>query len=369
MTNNASAAAHSPTVPTRIYKCNALTDIWTGSIKESPEGEIKIGWNERQQRNETKISENCLIPTGLLGSLRWWYEVLVRGLGGYACDPSAKQKECKDKDHCVVCELFGCTGWARKFAFAVLDGNGQIQQRKIAANSNFQLRFTELRPIRPEEWTLLDATLRLIADYGAIGGKTVFKPSTERNRENMLWHTDFGLIKIECPLSFPKCSQEDLRSYLKLEKWKKADDDDFAWASLKHFWFVNNKYLARKDVEHSTFNRVVGRVETKETTTITVRGKEKRIAKSQFLSEDTQINRWLSGWRPVDGQNAGNEEETNESKKIFSFKNPARTFGFVKPGLIDFEEIRRRLENVWGQLSDDEFQDGEKILNTLLSQQ
>ncbi len=336
MTNNAPPSAHS--LSDLTYKIRALTPIWTGDYRR------------RGGR---------LIPTGLLGSLRWWYEVLVRGLGGYACDPSAEQKECKGTDHCVVCELFGCTGWARKFAFAVLDRNGQIQQKQIAANSIFQLRFTELRPIKPEEWTLLDATLRLIAHYGAIGGKTVLKPTDEPDPEDKderqrkeLRHKDYGLIKIECPLSFSKCSRNDLESYLKEKEWRKADHDDFAWASLKNFWFVNKKYLARKDAEHSTFNRVVGREESKD--------------RSQFLSENNKINRWLSGWRPVGRRNAANQEQQNESKKVFSFKNPARTFGFVKPGLIEFKDIKKRLKDAWSDFSDDKFQVGEQILNELL---
>ncbi len=45
-----------------------------------------------------------------------------------------------------------------------------------------------MRPIRDEEWCLLDATLRLIAEYGAIGGKTVFKPSDEPNGQAQLHH-------------------------------------------------------------------------------------------------------------------------------------------------------------------------------------
>ncbi|MEW5828033.1 MAG: type III-B CRISPR module RAMP protein Cmr1, partial [Chloroflexota bacterium] len=72
-----------------------LTPLWTGGVD---------GITDR------------LHEAGLIGSLRWWYEALVRGLGGYACDPTS-QDRCPDKDgnHCVVCELFGCTGWARKF--------------------------------------------------------------------------------------------------------------------------------------------------------------------------------------------------------------------------------------------------------------
>jgi CRISPR-associated RAMP protein, Cmr1 family len=154
----------------KTYQFKALTDLWTGDF------------NGKSGR---------LIPTGLLGSIRWWFEVLVRGLGGNACDPS--DTKCEDRNHCVVCELFGCTGWARKFRFEVLDGNGDTKTDQITKddtktdqtkqNQTFSLCFTPLRPIRVEEWTLLDATLRLIAGYGAIGGKTVFKPTDETRRE------------------------------------------------------------------------------------------------------------------------------------------------------------------------------------------
>jgi CRISPR-associated protein Cmr1 len=135
----------------RTYQLRALTDLWTGDVNGKPDH---------------------LITTGLLGSIRWWFEVLVRGLGGSACDPT--DTKCEDRNHCVVCELFGCTGWARKFRLEVLDENGDAKAEQIKQNQTFNLRFTPLRPVRGEELALLDATLRLIAEYGAIGGKTVF---------------------------------------------------------------------------------------------------------------------------------------------------------------------------------------------------
>jgi CRISPR type III-B/RAMP module RAMP protein Cmr1 len=148
------------------FTLKALTDIWTGDV--NPQG-------------------NRLIATGLLGSIRWWFEVLVRGLGGRACDPTLPGVRCPAPNktpsepghHCVVCELFGCTGWARKFRFEVLDENRRSKSDQIKAGDIFILCFTELRPIREEEWCLLNLTLRLIAEYGAIGGKTVLKPSDE----------------------------------------------------------------------------------------------------------------------------------------------------------------------------------------------
>ncbi|MFN3309480.1 MAG: type III-B CRISPR module RAMP protein Cmr1 [Anaerolineales bacterium] len=86
-----------------------LTPIWTGGIDQTCDR---------------------LHETGLIGSLRWWYEALVRGLGGYACDPTSedrceydpKKPDPPEKQLCAACYLFGCTGWARKFRFRVSDG-------------------------------------------------------------------------------------------------------------------------------------------------------------------------------------------------------------------------------------------------------
>jgi CRISPR-associated protein Cmr1 len=81
------------------YELCALTDIWTGDTDTA----------QSRQPNRT-------IQTGLLGSLRWWFEVLVRGLGGSPSDPSSNQKACMNDQHCTVCELFGCTGFSLRRA-------------------------------------------------------------------------------------------------------------------------------------------------------------------------------------------------------------------------------------------------------------
>jgi CRISPR-associated protein Cmr1 len=301
----------------RNYKLEALTDLWTGDVNGKPDR---------------------LITTGLLGSIRWWFEVLVRGLGGSACDPT--DTKCEDRNHCVVCELFGCTGWARKFRFEVLDENGGIKTDQIKQNQAFNLCFTPLRPIRDEEWALLDATLRLIADYGAIGGKTVLKPTDEVSRASKLHHKDYGLVKMVTPQQFDGTGRGDLETYL--SKWRKVKHGEFAWASLQHFWCVNGKYLARQqNGNSSSFNDVIRRPEPKQ--------------------QSGQNDSWIAGRRPDRRNNV-----EAESKKVFSFKNPARTFGFVKPGLTDFTMMKDRLRKVWHVLQDSEFRKGPAILDDLL---
>jgi CRISPR type III-B/RAMP module RAMP protein Cmr1 len=408
----------------REWKCRALTDIWTGDAS----------------RDASRRGDR-LIATGLLGSIRWWFEVLVRGLGGRACDPTLPEVRCPAPNkipsepghHCVVCELFGCTGWARKFRFDVLDETGQPKSSQIKAKDIFILRFTELRPIREEEWCLLDLTLRLIAEYGAIGGKTVLKPSDEPGLADLdlsdfeesngevrvrsarrglplrsgdiiiqivsqpvtslndlkkavtgkthgepvsveikrdgnpsivdTWfgkrhHRDYGLMEIIEPSPICRKTEKDLRRYVSLRpKWREVfhsytDDQgrrhDFSWASLTNFWCVKGRYLARQNPNKSTFNQVIGRQEPK------------NLAQ-RLRNNATEFDKWLAG-------------RQQESKKVFSFKEPPRTFGFVNPGLqdsnqrpLDFNEIRGRLEQVWPNFQDSEFFEGQTILQLLLS--
>lgn len=150
-------------------KIKPLTPIWTG---------------DENRRNTT------LRETGLIGSLRWWYEALIRGLGGTACDPSNIQ--CNDKNHCDACELFGCTGWARKFRLEVEKLN----------NNEIHLRFIEMREMKDVEWVLLNKTLMVISGYGALGGKIA--------------ESSYGIIQIEQnALSKMTLKKEELNNYLK----------------------------------------------------------------------------------------------------------------------------------------------------------
>jgi len=302
------------------------------------------------------------IPTGLLGSLRWWFEVAVRGLGGSACDPADSGGRCPDKNdkHCVVCELFGCTGWARKFRFDVLDESGKIKRDQIKKDETFQFRFTPLRPMREEEWALLDLTLRLIADYGAIGGKTVLKPSDEPTRAQEPHHQDYGLIAIaQRPINRPM-TKEALQRYV-VSDWRSLDHGDFGWASVENFWCVGSRFVTRNSARSSTFNSVLGRDQRKTCTdcgnihnaTAKCPKTRKPPRRHSDRSPSAQPERWLAGGRA-------------ESKKVFSFKSPSRTFGFVKPDLLTLDDMRKRLKYVWQDLKNEEFLTGPTILDRLL---
>jgi CRISPR-associated protein Cmr1 len=327
----------------REWVLKAQTPVWTGDADRKGERTI---------------------PTGLLGSLRWWFEVTVRGLGGSACDPADSGGRCPDKNdkHCVVCDLFGCTGWARKFRFDVLDENGNIKRDQIKKDETFQFRFIPLRPMRDEEWALLDLTLRLIADYGAMGGKTVLKPSNERNRSDQPHHQDYGLVAIAKSPNNPPMSKEALQRYL-ASGWRSVTLGDFAWASVENFWCIEARFLTRENSTSSTFNSILGRDQRKTCTDCgTIHNPPTRCPQTRRhprrhsdRNSSSQPERWLAGGRA-------------ESKKVFSFKDPARTFGFVKPGLLTLDEMRERLKGAWSSLADNEFLTGPTILDRLLVQ-
>jgi CRISPR-associated protein Cmr1 len=86
----------------------ALTPIWTGD------------WS---RKSDTRILE-----TGILGSLRWWTEILVRGMGVAVEDP-AESGHVYDDPTCLgdpVERLFGFTGWRRRFRLEV-DGHASLR--------------------------------------------------------------------------------------------------------------------------------------------------------------------------------------------------------------------------------------------------
>ena len=146
-------------------KLRTLTPIWTGNVdRDSP----------------------SLKETGLLGSLRFWYEAWVRALGGSACDPTAKDKceyKVKKSSICNACQLFGCTGWARKFRIewdglestpVFLVTSSKINQGWLKRifekqhNALFGQASLKITADDKDNEDVLLATLSIIAKYGGL---------------------------------------------------------------------------------------------------------------------------------------------------------------------------------------------------------
>jgi len=176
----------STTVPIRLI---TQTPLWTGGPR--------AGYVDR------------LHETGLLGSLRWWFEVLVRSVGGTVHSPNgsssavldlekynklttgqkkdpAKLKEC---GLCDVSLIFGATNWKRKFRLEIEDHTCEqhISNVKIDTTSGNEAQWFFNSPARmgsfvlnitplTSEKTLFDPAIieglvKFICDWGGLGAR------------------------------------------------------------------------------------------------------------------------------------------------------------------------------------------------------
>lgn len=177
------------------FNLRTLTPIWTGDVN----GECK------------EIKE-----TGIIGSMRWWYEAIVRGMGGYVCNPAnincefdikGYEKCLKDnksseealeiglKKVCPACQLFGCTGWKRQFQLQIgnapktplhfrtsvimnkswlkriFGGINQDINNLYAFYGEIAFRFILRTNDSDYVKSQLNMLLRIISEYGGLGAK------------------------------------------------------------------------------------------------------------------------------------------------------------------------------------------------------
>lgn len=124
---------------TITIRLKTLTPLWTGGA--------------------TTGKVDRLRETGILGSMRWWFEVLVRGVGGCVSDsvgddkggldlkqynalsPEEKQDRLKLREAglCDVSYLFGTTNWKRRFRLEIIDDR-TLHDRSV-------LRLIELKDV------------------------------------------------------------------------------------------------------------------------------------------------------------------------------------------------------------------------------
>jgi CRISPR-associated protein Cmr1 len=217
------------------FRLKMLASIWTNGIDKTA---------------------STLRPSGLRGSIRWWYEAFVRGLGGYACDPTAPRRCTFDtrrfgdtgnlravlNELCPACELFGCTGWSSKI---------QIEGKVLDANI-LHLNVCELKELTHDEKSLIPAAIRLIVEYGTLGAHTTLKPSEEPQKNlpgyRKRSHLDYGIVGLAPDFALPDIVRPSLpqRSILQ------GNERD--WPDLRFFWFLPGRCLYRDEI-----NGMVGR--------------------------------------------------------------------------------------------------------------
>lgn len=128
----------------------------------------------------------------IIGSMRWWYESIVRGYGLTACDPSfhsclynpdIKSKKV-EQQICAVCQTFGATGYARRFHLSLVSDDAlawsksdPINIRPPGRTRGWYLnagRFGSETFLLTGEDTVVDRILSLLymlEKYGSLGSK------------------------------------------------------------------------------------------------------------------------------------------------------------------------------------------------------
>ncbi len=349
------------------FKLKTLTPIWTGGVR----------------RNDNSI----LHLTGIKGSLRWWYESLIRGLNGYACDPSNDDKRCvlelkefekirhggKTKEEalnlliCPACQMFGCTNWGSKFILRIDDNSRSVITSMVKRGDPFTLKFIEKKVFTPYEKKLLHATIKLIVEYGAIGGKTVLKPSEvpNKNCENYSKHNhvDYGL------LDYQNISIASNRPSVFTYKLKQNETD---WPNLCNFWFVKGAYINRK--EH---NALVAR-QSANPKFYEKSATESNLFRGGYIKDNNGCRIIPNDLQPtVENRNL---QSSGESKKIFSFHGlthcdksrdcvkqdfPPRCFGYGR-GATERDNSKNEIERILnGKSIRYEMKTGQEVLDEL----
>ena len=221
------------------FRVKTLTPLWTG------------GSDGKMDR---------VHETGIIGSIRWWYEVIARGLGYYVCDPTdsdtrcpTENKEEKKKEYCPACLLFGGTGYRRRFGISI-DHSELVSSKPFKVISGrmhggyeggwyinsgcaetFEMQIGSLD--NDFDRVLVQLPLRLAANVGALGAKS---------------QLGYGVFSFE-PNTICSTSQftESIKKTTSEEKLKKLDmclrskpDNSSSCPNLKEMFFVKVRFLS-----------------------------------------------------------------------------------------------------------------------------
>jgi CRISPR-associated protein Cmr1 len=260
------------------FKIKTLTPIWTGNINRECE---------------------TLRETSLIGSLRWWFEAIVRGFGGYACDPTSENGRCKyegsDASICPVCQLFGCTGWSRRFRLEISNNNTEKIRKgiivKVREDENHKGWFlgndssggvlgefsTKICGDFREYEDLIGLLLHISALWG-FGAKT---------------QDGFGICEFNGDYDFDKAI-----SQIKTLKYNNSKDDNLILPNLEDFFFA--EIIIEGDIEENIKNALEGKLYVKKRKNVPI-NIEKFLSyipeeyKGKFYPTAPLIRDWLRG--------------------------------------------------------------------------
>jgi CRISPR-associated protein Cmr1 len=143
----------------RTIKLQILTPLWTGGVDGTSE---------------------VARATGVIGSLRWWYEAIQRAFGHRCCDPSNHEPRGRDCAcdgrgvRCNACATYGATGIIGSTGNLNVKPRGNRQNRGWYLGPGLTgqpvLRIVPLR--RDADVSAVVLPLKLVAGWSALGART-----------------------------------------------------------------------------------------------------------------------------------------------------------------------------------------------------
>lgn len=226
------------------FQLKTLTPLWTGGVEAS--------------------LMNCIHETGIIGSLRWWYEAILRGMGNDVCNPTADNsaERCpRGNDFCNVCHLFGATGNQRNFRLRlgrgkplVVDGSnilipsGRIHRRSgesraggwylmVSSVMGDEIPMRIIPLAESKKLSHLRLILALVERHAAVGGKIangygVFE--VQENGQSLAIEDALKSISILQRESQRESSLPDLRDfYFAKFRFHTPKEDSNWWQSIQ----------------------------------------------------------------------------------------------------------------------------------------
>lgn len=206
------------------------TPIWTGDID---------------------MKSSLLQSTGIIGSLRWWTEAILRGMGKYICDPTSDNcpKEVGNQKHyCLACLIFGATGIRKLFRLDISGGksvfNGSdLNIKPSGRNRGWYLGSgivgrvnLKIIPLDKDFDEIFILTPFVLASkWGGIGAKT---------------QHGYGVVEIEdCPKIDFKRFEEAIKKITNQERLSKLKmnlrhEDNLGFPDLRRMFFAKIQFEA-----------------------------------------------------------------------------------------------------------------------------
>ncbi len=281
------------------FKIETLTPIWTGDVNRTCK---------------------TLRETSLVGSLRWWFEVIVRGFGYYACDPTSENNRCKYDGNvnsiCPVCQIFGCTGWSRRFRLEVnqnfrkiYEGNLRIKGENnswyypsgvMSCNGEYNRFIKTLSGgeyLTDEEYgSIIKILLKFISDYGMVGGKTAI---------------GYGVVKFEGKdIKVDKEDFENLFNYLNKKKSHGKNSNNMP--------ILDEMFFAKFKINSNSLDKIIEKV-------------YECVDDNYFPKSIYKCN--------------GTEEKINNKKEFL--KKLRDYYSFIPTSALIRKELRKRIKEKW----------------------